>query len=111
MFEIESQVINNAICDIENKLKLENGGYLRYQYDSYIGGNAWIISSLWLALIYIKKGNINKAKELFDWVTNHADYLNFLPEQIDKNSDKTVWIKQLAWSHAMYIIVASELGK
>jgi oligosaccharide amylase len=111
MFEIESQVINNAICDIENKLKLENGGYLRYQDDSYIGGNAWIISSLWLALIYIKKGNINKVKELFDWVTNHADYLNFLPEQIDKNSDKTVWIKQLAWSHAMYIIVASELGK
>jgi GH15 family glucan-1,4-alpha-glucosidase len=111
VFEVNSQLINNTISDIENNLKLENGGYLRYQFDSYIGGNAWIISSLWLALIYIRKGNENKARELFDWVTNHADNLFFLPEQIDKISDKSVWIKQLAWSHAMYIIVASELGK
>ena len=49
------------------------------------------------------------ARELFDWVTNHSDYLNFLPEQIDRNGNDTVWVRQLSWSHAMYIIVKKEL--
>ena len=47
--------------------------------------------------------------ELFNWVTNHADNLSFLPEQIDRNGDKTAWVVQLAWSHAMYVIVRNEL--
>ena len=94
---------------IENKLKLSNGGYLRYEWDNYIGGNAWIVSTLWLAMYYIETQNYDRATELFDWVTEHADNLNFLPEQIERNGHKSAWVMQLSWSHAMYVIVKNKL--
>lgn len=101
----EDEIVKNTVAEIEKELKLENGGYLRYKGDNYIGGNAWIISSLWLALYYKKIGNIEKAVELYNWVTNHSDDKGFLPEQIDAKTGKTAWITQLSWSHALYIIV------
>lgn len=109
ILETDDEIMKNTISAIERDLKLSNGGYMRYQGDNYVGGNAWIISSLWLALYYSKNGEKEVARELFDWVTNHSDYLNFLPEQIDRNGDDTVWVRQLSWSHAMYIIVKKEL--
>lgn len=109
IFDINEQFVKNTVAEIEKRLKLSNGGYMRYEGDNYIGGNAWIISSLWLAMYYIKLENIERATELFDWVTNHADDLSFLPEQIERNGDKTAWVSQLAWSHAMYVIVRNEL--
>ncbi len=109
IFDINEPFVKNTVAEIEKRLKLSNGGYMRYENDNYMGGNAWIISSLWLAMYYIKAENIERATELFDWVTNHADDLSFLPEQIERNGDKTAWISQLAWSHAMYVIVRNEL--
>lgn len=109
ILETDDEIMKNTISAIERDLKLSNGGYMRYQGDNYVGGNAWIISSLWLALYYSKNGEKEVARELFDWVTNHSDYLNFLPEQIDRNGNDTVWVRQLSWSHAMYIIVKKEL--
>ncbi len=111
IFSAEDKLVENTVLRIKNDLKTPNGGYMRYQWDNYVGGNAWIISSLWLALYYIELGDINKARELFDWVTNHADGLNFLPEQIERDGDRTAWITQLSWSHAMYIIVKARLVK
>ena len=111
ILDVNDVLMENTLNKIEYDLKCQNGGYFRYQWDTYMDGNVWIISTLWLALYYIEKGNIERAKELFDWTTNHADEMNFLPEQIDKNSDKTIWIRQLAWSHAMYIIVKAKLAE
>ena len=105
----DDQVALNTLNKIENDLKLPNGGYLRYANDGYMGGNAWIISSLWLALYYIEAGNFDKARELYNWVTEHQDDKGFLAEQIDKNSDKPAWIVGLSWSHALYIIVGKKL--
>lgn len=109
IFDINDEVVKNTVSLIEEKLKLSNGGYLRYECDNYIGGNAWIISTLWLALYYIKAKNLDRAKELFDWVTDHADNLNFLPEQIERDGHKSAWVMQLSWSHAMYVIVKNKL--
>ena len=109
IFDCNNPIVKNTVQEIERTLKAPNGGYFRYQWDTYIGGNAWIISSLWLALYYIKEGNIERARELFSWVTKHADNMLFLPEQIEREGDKTAWICSLAWSHALYIIVADEL--
>lgn len=110
IFEPDDEIIKNTVIEIERTLHMPNGGYMRYQWDNYMGGNTWIISSLWLALYNIKIGNIERAKELFDWVTVHADSLNFLPEQIEREGDKTAWITQLSWSHAMYVIVKDMLA-
>ena len=109
VFDIKDDIVKNTVKEIEEKIKLKNGGYLRYQGDIYMGGNAWIISSLWLAMYYIKNGNKEKATELYNWVTNHSDDKGFLPEQIDKETGKLAWITQLSWSHALYIIVGKLL--
>ena len=109
VFDINSEIVKNTVNEIEEKLKKENGGYLRYLDDNYMGGNTWIISSLWLAMYYIKIGNKQRATELYNWATNHADDKGFLPEQIDINTGKTAWITQLSWSHALYIIVGKFL--
>ncbi len=111
IIEITNPIMKNTVQELEKHLKLPNGGYLRYEGDQYIGGNAWIISSLWLALYYNKIGNQERAKEILDWVTNHADSMNFLPEQIEREGNKTAWITQLAWSHAMYVIAVKEIEK
>ena len=109
VFDAKSEVAVNTVYEIESKLKLPNGGYLRYIDDKYMGGNAWIISSLWLALYYIEVGKIEKARNLYDWVTEHQDEKGFLAEQIDKKTGKPAWIVGLSWSHALYIIVGKKL--
>ena len=111
ILEPQNEVVKNTVELIENRLKLNNGGYLRYDGDNYIGGNAWIISTLWLALYYIEIRDYDRATELFNWVTEHADNLNFLPEQIEKDGHKSAWVLQLSWSHAMYVIVKEKLMK
>lgn len=105
IFDIDDEAVQNTISEIERTLHMQNGGYMRYQWDNYIGGNTWIISSLWMAMYHIKIGNKSRAQELFDWVTDHADNLYFLPEQIEREGHKTAWVSQLSWSHAMYVIV------
>ena len=109
ILDVNDEIMKYTVKKIESDLRLPNGGYARYQWDQYIGGNAWIISSLWLALYYLKKEDYERARDLFDWVTNHADCLGFLAEQIDSHGDNVAWVKQLSWSHAMYIIVKSKL--
>ena len=111
VFDINDDVVKNTVSEIERTLHMPNGGYMRYQWDNYIGGNTWIVSSLWLAMYYIKLGDLAKARELFDWVTNHADSLYFLPEQIEREGNKTAWVTELSWSHAMYVIVRNMLFK
>ena len=103
-------VVVKTVEKIENDLKLPNGGYLRYKSDNYLGGNAWIISTLWLSLYYIDSGDKNRARELFDFVTKHQDDKGFLAEQLDRNTLKPAWIVGLSWSHALYVIVGKKLN-
>ena len=109
IFDANDEIVLNTINEIERTLHMPNGGYMRYQWDNYIGGNTWIISSLWMAMYHLKAENKEKAKEQFDWVTHHADNLYFLPEQIEREGDKTAWVTQLSWSHAMYVMVKKML--
>ncbi|MBE5812287.1 MAG: glycoside hydrolase [Clostridiales bacterium] len=112
VFDIKDEKIKKTVRDIEERLDgFPSGGYGRYEYDSYIGGNPWIISTLWLALYYLEAGEIEKGKELFVWAVKHTTNLGFLPEQIDKFSGEPAWVMQLAWSHAMFIIVLDKLKK
>lgn len=109
-FDVKDEKIKKLVRDIEERLDgFPSGGYGRYEYDSYIGGNPWVISTLWLSLYYIEVGDIEKGKELFIWAVKHATNLGFLPEQVDKFSGEPAWVMQLAWSHAMFIIVLDKL--
>ncbi|MDP4145298.1 MAG: glycoside hydrolase family 15 protein [Bacillota bacterium] len=85
------------------------GGIKRYENDVYIGGNPWIVTTLWLALFRIKQKQYHKAKELLDWVVQHRTCLGLLSEQIDKQDGTPAWVIPLNWSHALFIIAVQLL--
>lgn len=112
VFDVKDEKIKKSVRDIEERLDgFPSGGYGRYEYDSYIGGNPWVISTLWLALYYLEAGDFEKGKELFGWAVKHSTRLGFLPEQVDKFSGEPAWVMQLAWSHAMFVIVLDKIKK
>lgn len=87
------------------------GGILRYEDDNYIGGNPWILTTLWLAHYRIQTGSINEAKQLLQWALDHRTELGLLPEQIDKHTGETAWVVPLTWSHAMFILTIFMLAE
>ena len=85
------------------------GGLMRYEYDNYIGGNPWILTTLWAALYNIERKNYEKAKEYFWWAVRGTTEQGLLPEQIDKLTGRPAWIIPLTWSHAMFVLVLDKL--
>ena len=107
----EKKVVN-TVEKINLTLRTYTSGYLRFEQDSYMGGNSpWPIATLWMALYYIKSGNRKKALECFEFVTKSATKLGFLSEQVDNKTMKPNWVIGLGWSHAMYIITLAEILK
>lgn len=87
------------------------GGIKRYEDDNYIGGNPWILTTLWLAHYRIQTGNLEAAKQLLKWALDHRTAAGLLPEQIDKNTGETAWVVPLTWSHAMFILTIFMLAE
>ncbi|MHA7967250.1 glycoside hydrolase family 15 protein [Paenibacillus sp. CAU 1782] len=79
------------------------GGIKRYGDDHYIGGNPWILTTLWLAQYRIASGEPEKARAWLNWAIDHATESGLLPEQIDKDTGETAWVVPLTWSHAMFV--------
>ncbi|MDQ6423161.1 glycoside hydrolase family 15 protein [Paenibacillus sp. LHD-117] len=80
------------------------GGIKRYEDDIYIGGNPWILTTLWLAHYRIAIGELDAAKELLNWAVAHRTETGLLPEQVDKTTGETAWVVPLTWSHAMFVL-------
>jgi glucoamylase len=87
------------------------GGIKRYEDDIYIGGNPWILTTLWLAHYRIETGSIDEAKQLLKWALDHRTETGLLPEQVDKNTGETAWVVPLTWSHAMFILTIFMLAE
>jgi oligosaccharide amylase len=85
------------------------GGIKRYENDNYIGGNPWVLTTLWVSLYHIKRKNFAKAKEYFEWAVKARTHLDLLPEQVNKYSGAPEWVIPLTWSHAMFVLVLFEL--
>lgn len=74
----------NLAEKINMTLRTYTGGYLRFEGDNYYGGkNPWVISTLWMALYYIKADKKNKAMECLDFVVKTASENGLLAEQVD----------------------------
>jgi len=86
------------------------GGILRYEGDRYVGGNPWILTTLWLALYYIDASETARAVKLIDWAADHTTDTGLLSEQVDKKTGKPIWAVPLAWSHAMFMLAALRIG-
>lgn len=87
-----------------------SAGLLRYENDGYIGGNPWILTTLWAALYNIERGDFEKAGLYFDWAVKHRTELDLLPEQVDRETGKPAWIIPLTWSHAMFVLTLFKLA-
>ncbi len=87
------------------------GGIGRYSGDQYIGGNPWVLATLWLGMFEGAAGNWDKAAGCLDWALEHSTPLGFLPEQVDRHTGQTAWVVPLAWSHAMYIWLVNMMSE
>jgi len=110
VLEADDERLLATVTKIEESL-LAEGGFKRYEKDNYIGGNPWVVSTLWMALFYIETGNKERAIEMFSYACKAATPLGFLPEQYDGCSFDDLWVLPLNWSHAMFILVLSRLLK
>ena len=83
-----------------------------YRVSKGVQGNPWVISTLWLARWYIakatSKNDLKKALELLGWAAKTASPSGLLGEQIDPNNGKLISVSPLTWSHAEFVIAASE---
>lgn len=112
VFMPTEKIVVNTIDMINITLRTYTGGYLRFEDDNYIGGkNPWIISTLWMAIYYIKIGKKKEAIKLLNFTTNTANSKGFLAEQVDNDSLKPAWVIGLGWSHAMFVIVLNTLNE
>jgi glucoamylase len=110
LFEVEDSRMIETVTSIEKYLTSPVvGGIIRHEDDQYIGGNPWILTTLWVALYYLKKKNMPKVLEYFNWALKGRTKLNLLPEQISKTDGKPAWIIPLTWSHAMFVLVLDGL--
>lgn len=80
------------------------GGIQRYEEDAYAGGNPWIVTTLWLAIVYARQGRPEEARPLYRWALANAAPTGLLPEQVDKKKGGPAWVLPLTWSHAMFIL-------
>lgn len=111
VFKPKEAKVRNTIECINMTLRTYTGGYQRFEQDSYMNGNPWVISNLWMTLYYLQTGEKRKAKETFDFVIKTVGKHYFLGEQVDNQTLKPNWVIGLGWSHAMFIIVLEQLYK
>ncbi|NLC88130.1 MAG: hypothetical protein GX682_05090 [Clostridiaceae bacterium] len=110
MLNEKEEIVKNTVEKMKLTLRTYTGGYIRFENDSYIGGNnPWPIATLWMALYQIKLGEQEKAKKLIEFVVETATEHGFIAEQVDNQTMKSKWVIGLGWSHAMYIIALSML--
>lgn len=104
VFDADDPRVKSTVEAIENALEVPGvGGIMRYQHDRYVGGNPWIITTLWLALYHVKIGNFGKAMEYLNWTVKSRTRLGLLPEQASVSDGSPAWVFPLTWSHAMYV--------
>ncbi|MER3410829.1 MAG: hypothetical protein C4306_12335 [Thermoleophilia bacterium] len=92
-----------TVAAIERTLVLPDGGVLRYEGDSYAGGNPWVLATLWLGLYYRQIGDRDGWRRCLEYALARATPLDLLPEQVSPDG-RPAWVLPLAWSHALFIL-------
>lgn len=98
--------------------KTPSGGVPRYENDAYFrvdqntNGNAWFVTTLWLAQFYARVGDQQRAQHYIAWTIQNMTPSGVLSEQLDPNDGSPVSVTPLVWSHAELIntILATIVG-
>jgi GH15 family glucan-1,4-alpha-glucosidase len=113
--------LNDPIADrtaAAIRASLLREGVYRYAGDTFYGGGEWIILTAWLGWYEALKGDIPLAQRRLGWIVSCAEE-GLLPEQVTDHAQhpqytakwKRTWgpvAKPLLWSHAMFLILATE---
>ena len=78
-------------------------GLRRYPGDTYVGGNPWLLTRLWLGLARRAPGSTQPAAGIAEVAACATDAM-LLAEQVDEHTGRAVWVVPLAWSHAFYAL-------
>ncbi|MCI4317162.1 MAG: glycoside hydrolase family 15 protein [Thermoplasmata archaeon] len=85
------------------------GGLARYEGDQYYGPeNPWIICTLWLAEARLSLGEVDRTRELIEWVAQRATPTLLLPEQVDAKTGEVRSATPLTWSHSTFVDVVNK---
>lgn len=93
------------------------GGIARYEYDYYNSpqaaykGNPWLVSTLWLAQIYLAYGRDKDARRLVNWALDRQKTSGVLPEQINPETGEYLSVAPLIWSQAELLRTLKRLYK
>jgi oligosaccharide amylase len=118
--EKEREMILSTIRTIEKKLGVPVNGHIgikRYETDTYIEGNPWVVTTLWLskALLALagsaqRKGNEEECRkmkeealEYINWALRGTTSAGLLPEQVNKHTGRPAWAIPLSWSCALML--------
>jgi GH15 family glucan-1,4-alpha-glucosidase len=111
-FDADDELVVSTMKAVEEKLSVK-GGVARFENDGYmrtssdVTGNAWFLSSLWLAEFYIataeKTSDLEKPLAILQQITGQARNSGVLPEQTDPATGEHTSVSPLTWSHSTYV--------
>lgn len=101
----DSPRMRATVDALERELVEPGGGVLRYAKDDYRGGNAWILTTLWLGLHHRRAGDEAGLLRAIEFTVTRQTKLGLLPEQVTPDGEPA-WVLPLTWSHAMLLLAA-----
>lgn len=110
-----------TVALVEDRLTL-NGGIRRYPTDVYFGSGAWPVLTGSLGWHYAGIGELDGAKRCRAWIESHFGEHGELAEQFGGEERDfehyQEWVsrwglpaKDLAWSHAMYVVLCHAIDE
>ncbi|WP_051620518.1 glycoside hydrolase family 15 protein [Paenibacillus sp. UNC451MF] len=120
VFPPEHPMMSATLGKIKADLQTDHGGVRRYVGDEYYGGGEWLLLTAWQGWIEHKTGKREQADQALEWISRQADSLGRMPEQVPHTSPPSdsynQWVERwgtpaspLLWSHAMYLVLYSQL--
>ncbi|MCR8635004.1 glycoside hydrolase family 15 protein [Paenibacillus radicis (ex Xue et al. 2023)] len=121
VFAPDHPIMAATIAKIEADLKTAHGGIRRYCTDEYYGGGEWILLTAWYGWVCHHAGKDTEAGQALQWIIDQSDELGRLPEQVPHALTELhtyeQWVERwgtpampLLWSHAMYLVLNSQLN-
>jgi GH15 family glucan-1,4-alpha-glucosidase len=117
-YNVVSDVMANQILENVEYHLLRERGVIRYKGDRFYNKNPdgfseeaeWTFGLSWLAIIYQKKGNIEKAEELLKQAIA-IDTKDGQPELYFSNSNEYNDHTPLGWSESLFIVALYEMER
>ena len=101
--------------------RAEAGGWARYANDYYFQseqdlsltpGNPWFICSMWVAQWRAQRArtpeDLERVREVIDWVLAHQMPGGVLSEQLDPHRGSPLSVSPLTWSQAEFMITVDD---